>query len=138
MDSSCSKPAVDGRVWRSFGGPVLTLACFVHCVGMAVVAPVLPALAQIAESPLVEWGLWLASAAMAARAARHFDRWLPRTLVWTGALVATAVGVYGLTGESEAAVRVSLLGYLAVQLATLVRRARLHRESQNDIDHHCH
>jgi hypothetical protein len=123
MDFSYSKPVV----WRSFGGPMLALACFVHCVGMAVVAPVLPALAQAANSPFLEWGLWLVSAAMALTAARHFDRGRPRAAVIGGTLATTALGLYGLTCDREVAIRLSLLGYLVVQSMTLVRRARVHR-----------
>jgi ABC-type transport system involved in cytochrome c biogenesis permease subunit len=113
--------------WRTFCGPALTLACFIHCIGIAVLAPVLPALAQAADTPLLEWGLWSASAGTALLAVRHFDRQRARIVVATAALASCSIGIWGLTHDLERPVRVSLVGILVVQVVTMVRRARWHR-----------
>ncbi len=114
--------------WRRFCGPALTLACFIHCIGVAVLAPVLPALAQAADTPVLEWGLWLASAGTAVLAARHFDRRHARVAVATAAVASSVIGIWGLTHDLERPVRVSLVGILVVQALTIARRARRHRE----------
>ena len=119
-------PVIDGDIAtpttpRRWVGVVLSSLCFVHCVGAAALVPLLPAaFSFLTDSPEIEWGLFTASALMAARLwwtrgtpARRRQGYL---LVW---LLAFAGGLTGLVREEESLLQLSLAALAGVQLHAL-------------------
>lgn len=139
--SSPLLPAV--RIWmRRWSGPLVSGLCLVHCLGMGLLAPFLPAaLAALALSPPLEWALWGTSMAVALLVL-HWPRprapW-PFQLGWLGVL---GLGLWGLIGESERLTQASLAGVAALQVWVTLRRFRVRHTHgaacAHDGGHHHH
>jgi hypothetical protein len=113
---------VSGR-WsglRSYLGPVISGVCFIHCIGLVVLAPILPgAVALLAGTTWLEWGLWLVSVAGTGVSLRR-HRARPRALLaW---VLAAMIGALGLATEADRLVQISLGTSVAIQLALVARR----------------
>lgn len=115
--------------WHEWGAPFLSLCCFVHCVGMAVLAPLLPtALAFLGVNEQYEWILWSISAIFVS-----LSLWVQRSQatswlvgVW-GTVVVT--GIVSLMRGQEFAWQLSLTGLMGVQFWMLHRKWRVHQET---------
>ena len=114
------------RSWRDLAAPIASAVCFVHCVGLAVLAPVLPGtLALVFDDPRLEWILWGTAAALSAWMLLRSRALVPSYLrvAW---LVAAAVGVAGLVRDNELLQPLSLVGFGAGQVVVFLRRYRAH------------
>jgi hypothetical protein len=99
-----------------------SVACAIHCLATVLLLPLLPAaLAGVAGTPAVEWGLWSLSALSNGWSMRRAGP--RRRMLW---LIGTAAGVVGLAVDREPLIRVSLVCFVLAALATAwtERRAR--------------
>lgn len=120
----CSEGDHRHGTWRDWGAPFLSFACLVHCVGAAVLAPLLPTVAVFAENELLEVVLWSMTAVLTIfllwRRATARQLWL-----WLAYTAAAATGIGALVFEAEAPLILSLLAFATLQITTIVRdRAR--------------
>jgi hypothetical protein len=75
--------------WHEWVAPFLSLCCFVHCVGMAVLAPLLPtALAFLGVNEQYDWTLWSMSAISVS-----FSLWVQRLQVTTWLMAVWGAGI---------------------------------------------
>jgi hypothetical protein len=131
VDSCTSEPTPCEVVpcWHEWIMPSLSICCFIHCVGMALLAPLLPtALAFLGENEWYEGILWSVSTVGASLALwKQQPRITYRLIgVWGTTLI---VGVGGLAFESEVARQAGLAGMVGIQLWLLRRRRRVHQET---------
>jgi CHASE2 domain-containing sensor protein len=122
--------AVLTPTWREVASPALSLVCLAHCLGLGLLAPLLPgALALIAENEILEWSLLMATAALAVGLL-----WRLRSSIgpWPCALAAalSVLGVISLIREWEPAQQAAIIGLSALQVAVLVRRLRRSRRDK--------
>lgn len=115
--------------WRAWVVACLSLCCFVHCVGTALLAPLLPAaLAFLGENEQYEWMLWSLSAVCAT-----LSLWMhcPQVTSWLVSIWGAAVvsGIVSLVYGPEFARQLSLAGLVGVQFSMLHRKWRLHQET---------
>lgn len=93
--------------------------CFLHCAGVALLAPLLPAAAAAAHHhPLLEWTLWAASLACTAMILAHRGA-LVRPVLAAAVGAAACAGTIGLSLGPELLVQLALAALLLLQLATL-------------------
>lgn len=121
-----------GRARRERFALFMSVACLVHCVGLAVLAPLLPAaLALFAHHPIIESIFWGSSVTLAAFPA--FGRSALGRRAWMGPAWALGAGAggAGLALGQDAFLVGSLLFFAGLQLAALVARARAHRLACN-------
>jgi hypothetical protein len=115
--------------WWEWVAPFLSLCCFVHCVGMAVLASLLPtALAFLGGNDRYEWILWSISAISVS-----LSLWVQRLQAtsWLVAVCGAVVvaSIVSLTRGQEFAQQLSLAGLVGVQFWMLHRRWRVHQET---------
>lgn len=129
MTTTPEIPACPARSWRDVVAPVVSGLCLIHCIGVALLAPVLPgALALVAEDPRLEWGLFGLAAGLGL-----WMLWRSRSLLpgvtlalWSAA---TILGVIGLVADREVAVQAALVGLAALQVWAFARRWRAHHHT---------
>jgi hypothetical protein len=113
-------------------GPVVSGLCFVHCVGTAALAPVLPgAVALLTGATWLEPCLWLVSLAATGASLRRAGVDLRVKMAW---LLAAAMGVLGFALDADRLVQVSLGSSVALQLMLVVRRWKSARAACADED----
>jgi hypothetical protein len=125
-------PATHGSGRRERFALFMSLVCLVHCVGLAVLAPLLPGIfALVAHQPILEAILWGSSVTLGAFPA--FGRSALGRRAWTLPtwVIAVAIGGVGLALARDALVIASLIVLSAVQVSALVARARAHRLACN-------
>ena len=110
--------AIEGRPRRAWLGLSLSLLCLVHCLGMAAIAPLLPALALLAENRALEWALLALSVTLAGRLCWRVRG--ARLYLWAAA---TGLGLAGLIFEGERLVQVTFAVLALVQLEPTARRS---------------
>jgi hypothetical protein len=110
--------SADDRPPRAWLGFWLSLLCLVHCLGMALLVPLLPALALVAENEALEWALLALSATLAGRSC--WRRGGARLYLWAAA---TGLGLAGLIFDGERLLQIAFALLAAVQLGQVVRRA---------------
>ena len=115
--------------WHEWVASFSSLCCFVHCVGMAVLAPLLPtALAFLGVNEQYEWILWSMSAISVS-----LSLWVQRPQVtrWLIAVCGAVVvaSIVSLTRGQEFARQLSLAGLMGVQFWMLHRKWRVHQET---------
>jgi hypothetical protein len=112
---------------RHWLGAGVSALCFVHCVGVALLAPLLPAvLGPLATSEPLEWGLWLLCAGLAIGLAAPRRRVLPPWSLAVGG-AGLLLGPVGLVGHVELAIQASLGGLVVLQGVILRQRILEHR-----------
>jgi hypothetical protein len=122
-----SRVSTTAPAWRDAVAPVLSALCFVHCVGMALLAPLLPgALAFLAGGRALEWSLVGASMALTGGLMWRSRRLLGAKLPLL-AMVAAAGTIGGLACGSEWLQRLGLGSLAIAQIGVLVARGRAHR-----------
>ena len=105
--------------WRIWIGPLLAFCCVVECVGLVLVAPLLPTvLGTFTENPQAEGALWALSASLISAILWSRRSQLTRLTVgvWS---VSFMVGVLALILDVEIGRLMSLLTLAALQLRTL-------------------
>lgn len=111
--------------WSHFG-PVVSGLCFVHCVGTAALAPVLPgAVALLTGATWLEPCLWFVSLAGTGASLRRTGVNLRLQVAW---LLAAAVGALGFALGIDHLVQFSLAVSVALQLMLVARRWRRDRD----------
>jgi hypothetical protein len=115
--------------WHEWVAPFLSLCCFVHCVGMAVLAPLLPtALAFLGVNEQYDWTLWSMSAISVS-----FSLWVQRLQVTTWLMAVWGAGIVAslvsLTRGQELIHQFSLAGLVGVQFWMVHRKWRVHQET---------
>lgn len=110
----------------AFWAPCLSALCFVHCAGMALLAPLVPALAAFEEIPWLEWVLFALSAASTAWV---LWRLRPGQLAWIGGAACMGLVSWGFLNEREGAKQLGFLTLALVQGAIVFasRRKRVHQ-----------
>lgn len=110
---------------KRWSAPALSSLCLLHCLGIGLLAPFLPAaVAALALRPAFEWALWCVSMALTLLVLN----WprprapLPFALGWLGLL---AIGLGGLLAERPRLTEVSLAGIAALQVWVTLRRYRV-------------
>lgn len=107
--------------------PLLSALCFVHCVGLAVLAPILPgALGLLTRARWIEPCLFAVSVAASGAMLRR-----ARASGWTFALwaVNAGMGFWGLARDIDPLTQLSLGTIVVVQAAIALKRWRGHRAS---------
>jgi len=117
------QPSSEAPGWLGrWTAPIVSGLCLLHCMGMGLLAPLLPAaVSTLALSPALEWGLWFLSMTLAA----IFMRWprpsAPRVYAFSLIAIA-ALGLWGLFAEAEWATRLSLAAVAVLQITVTLRR----------------
>lgn len=141
MSPAPDVPECPSRSWRDLAAPIASGICLVHCVGLALLAPVLPAaLTTVVDDPRLELALW-ASAAVLSLWMLLRSRALVPGAVFVGWAAGTAIGLAGvLRGESShGLIALSLVVFSAVQIVAFVRRFRAHHvDHAHDACDHAH
>jgi hypothetical protein len=111
----------------AFLAPCLSFLCFIHCAGMALIAPWIPTAAALLGASWLEWPLIALSGASAAWLLRRVRAPARARLIVGLALSCT---LWGLGTGRERAMQAGLLVTAAAQLILLVavRRRALHDE----------
>jgi len=109
----------------AFLAPCLSFLCFIHCAGMALIAPWIPAAAALLGASWLEWPLLGVSGASAAWLLRRVRA---RAAAWLAIGLALSCALWGLGTGRERAMQAGLLATAAAQLILLavVRRRALH------------
>lgn len=108
-------------------GPIVSGLCLIHCVGAAVLAPLLPGvLGLTAGTTWLEPVLWVVSVIVSGFGLRSGHAKKEAVVVW---IAAGVLGAVGIAMDAEIVGRVSLGAIVTVQVATAARRWRTHRTS---------
>jgi hypothetical protein len=114
---------VPGTNRRGWLGLSLSIVCFLHCVGAAALAPLLPAaFSFLTENEVLEWALLAVSVTLAA-----YSCWAGRPARHTRAVLAAAATTAGLVAlllDQENLLRASLAALALVQLWPILARGR--------------
>jgi hypothetical protein len=102
------------RAWLGFS---LSLLCLVHCLGTALLVPLLPALSFVAENEALEWTLLGLSAILAGRLCWRRRGW--RLWLWGPAV---GLGLSGAALGGERLVQLALVACAIIQLPLTRRR----------------
>jgi membrane protein implicated in regulation of membrane protease activity len=106
----------------SFWLPCLSVLCFAHCLGMAFLAPWLPAaIAALSEAPWLEWTL---AALVAVSTVWVLHRTRPGSVAVGAAAFALALVAAGTALEAEV---VQQAGFLSAAVVQVVLSRRLQR-----------
>jgi hypothetical protein len=109
-------------------GPLLSALCLIHCVGFAVLAPLLPGvLAACLKVAWLEPCLWIATTAVTGWTLRGAQ--FPRRALVRAWFAATALGLVGMMLEIDTMVHLSFAANVAIQAAMVWRRWREHQTS---------
>jgi hypothetical protein len=135
-------PAAAGPLtWRQTVAPVGSVLCLIHCVGVALLAPFLPAtLAAFAHNDALEHWLVGISVALAVWLAWSSRRLVPLSVLL---LAGVAVGstVAGTLCRGEWLQRIGLCCLALAQIGVLIARSRRHRRratsDASDCCRHC-
>ncbi len=156
LDASVLNVAPQSGGWlKRWSAPALSSLCLLHCLGVGLLAPFLPAaVAALALRHSFEWALWGVSMALTLLVLnwpRPRAPW-PFVLGWIALL---AIGLGGLLGERQRLTEASLAGIAALQVWVTLRRYRVrhthgtacslehaqrhtHAEEHAHHDHHHH
>ncbi|MCG5053391.1 MAG: cation diffusion facilitator family transporter [Myxococcales bacterium] len=113
------------RGWlKRWSGALVSGLCLVHCLGMGLLAPFLPAaVSALALSPKMEGALWAVSMGVALLILRWPRPRAPLPF-WLGWLGVAALGLWGLWAASERLTQASLASVAALQIWVTLRRLR--------------